>query len=113
MTPPPHMPSRIPRYRPPRIAGRPQRIEDRPNAHERGYCDKRHKAWRLAVLTRDGWQCQTCGRICSGKREAHADHRIPIIQAPHLRYDVANGQCLCVACHASKTRREQKSGKIF
>ena len=104
------MPTRMPKYRPPRLKGR-ARIEDRPNAHERGYCDKRHKRWRLAVLTRDGWQCQDCGRICSGLREAHADHRVPVSVAPDRRYEIENGQCLCVACHARKTRLESRKIK--
>jgi len=61
------------------------------------------------VLTRDGWQCQSCGRICSGKREAQADHIVPVVTAPERRYDISNGQCLCIACHGTKTRREQDS----
>jgi 5-methylcytosine-specific restriction endonuclease McrA len=105
------MPARIKSYRPPRVRGA-KRIEYRPNAHERGYCDKRHKAWRLAVLTRDAWVCRDCGALASGRGEAHADHVIPVSVRPDLRYDIGNGQCLCVRCHCRKTKRESIAEKI-
>ena len=101
------MPERLPVFKPPRLRSRP-REEGRPNAHQRGYCDQAHKSWRLAVLTRDAWQCQKCGRVCSNRREAHADHIKPITSGGE-RYDVANGQCLCVRCHGRKTKAEQVS----
>jgi hypothetical protein len=75
----------------------------RPNAAARGYCDPKHAAWRREVLLRDNWQCRACGRVCGKKREAHADHIIPVAQRPDLRYEVANGQCLCHSCHSRKT----------
>lgn len=102
------MPNRIPAHIPARVrTRRPRRDEScRPSAAARGYCDKAHKAWRLAVLTRDAWQCQGCLRVCSDRREAHADHIVPISQGGE-RYDVANGQTLCLRCHGRKTRHEQ------
>jgi 5-methylcytosine-specific restriction protein A len=101
------MPQRIPSHKPPRLAGRPRRDDSkRPNAAARGYCDKAHRAWRQAVLTRDAWQCQACGRVCGDRREAHADHIVPVSQGGE-RYAVSNGQCLCVSCHGRKTRGEQ------
>ena len=84
----------------------------RPNAYRRGYTDQRHQAWRLAVLTRDAWVCQACGTLCSHKRQAHADHRSPVVPGTEVcrdgrsRYDVAGGQCLCASCHQEKTNRE-------
>lgn len=103
------MPHRIPSFKPPRVGGRPKRDESRrPNAAARGYCDKAHRAWRQAVLTRDAWQCQACGRVCSGAGEAQADHVIPITQGGS-RYDISNGQCLCISCHGRKTRAEQNA----
>ena len=113
------MPQRIPTYRPPRVRMARARRDDtaRPNAAARGYCDKAHRAWRQAVLTRDAWQCQACRKICGGPRQAHADHVVPITQGGE-RYDIANGQTLCVSCHGRKTRGEQeklsaKRGKTF
>ena len=105
------MPQRIPSHKPPRLAGRPRRDESkRPNAAARGYCDKAHRAWRQAVLTRDAWQCQACGRVCGDRREAHADHIVPVSQGGE-RYAVSNGQCLCVSCHGRKTRGEQDDAR--
>ncbi len=107
------MPQRIPCHRPLRLrASRLQRDEStRPNAAARGYCSVAHKKWRQAVLTRDAWQCQHCGRVA--QRMAQADHIVPISKGG-ARYDVANGQTLCIKCHGRKTREEQQrewSGK--
>ena len=102
------MPTRMPSHRPPRLRTRgPRRDESaRPNAAARGYCDKAHKAWRQAVLTRCDWQCVDCGRVAYG-REMHADHVVPISQGGE-RYDVANGAARCVSCHSRKTARENQ-----
>lgn len=97
------MPTRVPTFKPPRLRSASVAEATRPNAYQRGYTDKRHQAWRLAVLTRDAWQCRACGKLCSSKREAHADHIVPVAERPDLRYVVANGQCLCASCHSRKT----------
>jgi 5-methylcytosine-specific restriction endonuclease McrA len=94
------MPQRIPSHRPLRLASSRAKRDDttRPNAAARGYCDKAHRKWRQAVLTRDAWACVDCGRIDSAN---HADHIVPIAHGGD-RYEVANGQTLCVRCHARK-----------
>jgi hypothetical protein len=97
------MPTRIEMWKLPRPNYKIRRRETRPNAAARGYCDAKHRAWRLAVLNRDNWQCRMCGRICAAKRQAHADHIIPIVVRPDLRYEVANGRCLCHSCHSKHT----------
>lgn len=84
-----------------------KRPEARPNAYQRGYVDSKHFAWRQAVLLRDNWQCRACGRVCGKKREAHADHITPVSERPDLRYELTNGQCLCVSCHSRKTATEK------
>ena len=101
------MPTRIPSHRPLRVSVRgPKRDESaRPNAHQRGYCDKAHRKWRQAVLTRCNWQCVDCGTVAT---DLHADHVVPITQGG-ARYDVANGEARCVRCHGRKTRREQNA----
>ena len=111
------MPQKIKTLTPPWVsqvrASRRRDDSNRPTAAERGYCDKRHKAWRQAVLTAAAWQCQACGRVCADKLEAQADHIIPISEGG-ARYDVANGQCLCIRCHGRKTRGEQqRQGKGY
>lgn len=55
------------------------------------------------MLTRDAWACVVCGKIDNAN---HADHVVPIAQGGE-RYDVGNGQTLCVVCHGRKTRQEQ------
>jgi len=97
------MPQRVEMFKLPRPTSKARVRTYRPSAAARGYCDGRHKAWRLAVLGRDNWQCRGCGRVCGNKREAHADHIIPVAVRPDLRYEVANGQCLCHSCHSRKT----------
>jgi 5-methylcytosine-specific restriction endonuclease McrA len=106
------MPQRIEMWRPPRATYKIRRRETRPNAAARGYCDARHKAWRIAVLNRDNWQCQACGRVCGRKREAHADHIIPVAERPDLRYEVANGRCLCDSCHSRRTSSDRACARI-
>jgi 5-methylcytosine-specific restriction protein A len=102
------MPDRIVMIRPARGTAKIKKRPDaRPNAYRRGYCDSRHFAWRQAVLLRDNWQCRECGAICGRSRQAHADHVIPVVVRPDLRYDVANGQCLCHSCHSRKTATDQ------
>ena len=104
------MPRKLPYVRLPR----PQR---RPNAAARGYCDAKHRRWRLAVLRRDDWTCQDCGRVCTDKAEAHADHVSPIVPGTDYcengcsRYDVSNGKCRCLSCHSRKTARETRGAK--
>ena len=99
------MPSRIPSFRPPRLRTAQRRDDSgRPNAAARGYCDKAHRKWRQAVLTRDAFACVDCGRIDQAN---HADHVVPIANGGE-RYDLANGQTLCPACHARKTLRETR-----
>jgi 5-methylcytosine-specific restriction endonuclease McrA len=109
------MPTRIPTHTPPRLRSAQRADAERPNAYQRGYTDRRHQAWRIAVLTRDAWQCRSCGRVCSDKREAHADHVSPVVPGTdhcrdgRSRYDIEAGQCLCVSCHQRKTNDEMRN----
>ena len=108
------MPTRIPTHKPPTLRSAVTAETYRPNAYQRGYTDRRHQAWRLAVLTRDAWQCRACGRVCSRRAEAHADHISPVVHGTdhcrdgRSRYDVAGGQTLCVSCHQQKTNAEMR-----
>ena len=93
-------------YRAPRANHAIRQVSPYPSATARGYCDRRHFAWRKAVLLRDNYTCRDCGGLCHRKLDAHADHIIAVQDRPDLRYEIANGQCLCAACHARKTGRE-------
>jgi len=100
------MPQRIPAHRPLRLrSSRPKRDDTaRPNAAARGYCSAAWFKVRQAVLIRDAWACQDCGRVCADKREAHVDHITPKAQGGQ---DVMeNLRTLCIRCHGRKTRQE-------
>ena len=56
------------------------------------------KIWRKKVFERDNYTCTQCGK--GGKLQAH--HIKRWADYPELRFDVSNGQTLCVGCH-SKT----------
>jgi 5-methylcytosine-specific restriction protein A len=69
-----------------------------------------HRAWRKFVLDRDHWWCKIKGPTCTG-RAKQADHKVPVAIAPHLEYDVENGQAACDPCHARKTAMEGVSAR--
>src|SRR5262245_59763085 len=57
-------------------------------------------AWRNALLERDGYVCQSCGRQCKKYERGLAAHHIkPYASFPDLRYEVSNGTTLCRQCH--------------
>lgn len=72
----------------------------------------RRQLWRQAVIARDDSTCQKCG-LREGKRQMdpfHAHHIKPWIAYPELRYEVDNGQLLCVPCHR-QVHRAMKAGE--
>ncbi len=101
------MPQRIPTHRPLRLRTAARRDESgRPNAAARGYCSAAWLKTRQAVLIRDAWQCQECGRVCAEKREAHVDHVTP--KSLGGTDELANLRTLCIRCHGRKTVQEQR-----
>ena len=56
-----------------------------------------YKQWRESVFERDDWTCQECKT--RGGIELNAHHIKPFAFHPELRFDVNNGQTLCVDCH--------------
>lgn len=62
----------------------------------------------MQVFARDNWQCQRCGRVCGGPREAHCDHRIPKRLGGPDTLD--NLQCLCAKCNAKKVAEDARQG---
>lgn len=55
-----------------------------------------YKRWRTLVFQRDDFTCQSCG--VKGVM-LHADHELPFAYFPDLRFEVLNGQTLCINCH--------------
>lgn len=53
------------------------------------------RAWRRAVLERDGRRCQHCNT----KKKLHAHHIAHWKDSPFARFDVNNGITLCELCH--------------
>lgn len=60
--------------------------------------------WRKAVFKRDNYTCVKCGK----KGNINADHIKPFSIFPELRFDINNGQTLCIECHKVKTRKDIK-----
>lgn len=60
-----------------------------------------YNEWRIAVFTRDNYQCQSCGkRSGNGKKIIlNAHHIVPFSENEALRFDVDNGITLCRECH--------------
>lgn len=61
-----------------------------------------NKLWRQACLIRDQNQCTKCG----DKNRLHVHHILPFADHPERRFDINNGQTLCVSCHEDVHKRK-------
>jgi len=59
--------------------------------------DEKYKVWRVSVLNRDGCKCVRCGSF----KKVQAHHKRPWASYPELRYDISNGETVCLDCHLS------------
>lgn len=66
---------------------------------------RRGKAWnatRKLVLDRDGWVCQSCGKLLEGS-DATVDHIVPVIAGGSDEHD--NLVAMCRLCNGTKSDR--------
>ncbi len=78
------------------------RTTQRENPEDRAfYKTARWQRLRMDVLVRDLFTCQWpgCGALMRDSSQLVADHIIPVRVRPELKWDAANLQCLCKACH--------------
>jgi 5-methylcytosine-specific restriction protein A len=96
----------------------PSRIKTRPSSRVRmlpteggknaaHYQSEPHRAWRAAVLRRDGYRCVKCGAGGEGVRLI-ADHIVEL-EDGGAALDVDNGQTLCAACSNRKTSAARRT----
>ncbi|UYY60117.1 HNH endonuclease [Sphingomonas sp. S2-65] len=68
-------------------------------------------AWqklRMAVLLRDLFTCQRCGKIEADTSQLVADHKRPHRGVEALFWDILNLWTLCKPCHDGWKQREEK-----
>lgn len=75
-----------------------------------GRYTEEYKIWRRKVRLRDKNRCQwpNCKR-----KAAQVHHIVTYSSAPHLRYAVNNGICLCLKCHKSIKGKELQFVAMF
>lgn len=69
-------------------------------ANRRDRDSDRYKNWAELVKEQDDYRCMDCGGR-GGKLES--DHIYRFAYYPRLRFEILNGQTLCVNCHKQKT----------
>lgn len=65
----------------------------------------KYQLWRSDIFERDNYTCVACG-IRGGI--LNADHIQSYAIFPDLRFDINNGQTLCIRCHNIKTKEDMK-----
>lgn len=72
-----------------------------------------YKIWRDKVFRRDNYTCQECGdKSIPGYRVKVQGHHIQsFAEFPELRFDVNNGQTLCIPCHKKTPNYQRKLKK--
>ena len=72
--------------------------------HQQRHCNQ-YKQWREAVLKRDKYTCQYCGKV-GGKLNVH--HIKPFSLYPDDRFNIDNGITLCKQCHIELHKSERE-----
>ncbi len=97
------MPNRAPIHKPSYWKPRPPRVDDREQAHDRGY-DWRWRRFRLAFL-REHPLCAECERNGMVQPATVVDHIEPHRGDRTKFWQTGNHQSLCATCHNRKTAR--------
>jgi len=84
--------------------------DERPNAHQRGYCGNWKRA-RLMHLAREPL-CRMCSKENRYTLANEVDHIVPLAIGGN-RFDSANLQSLCRPCHQEKTREDRRKGHVY
>lgn len=69
----------------------------------------KYREWRKAVFEFYGYRCFSCGET----GYLQADHILPFAYFPRLRFDINNGQALCVPCHKQTPTYAQKAKNLY
>jgi uncharacterized C2H2 Zn-finger protein len=54
-----------------------------------------YNEWRKKVFARDNYTCVYCGN----RNPLHAHHIFSFADFPELRYEIYNGETVCISCH--------------
>lgn len=95
------MPGKVPTFQP-----RKSRTQKRTEQCDPFYTGEAWRATRLAVLVRDEYTCQYCGRFLYGL-DATVDHVIER-QDGGSDYDMTNLKAACRTCNSRKGARRQR-----
>lgn len=87
---------------------RPRKRKHKQRRYER-FDDPRYQIWRLAVLEREHFRCQRCGKPARNKEHGwglDCHHILSWAKHPEARFDVDNGMALCRTCHQLRHKME-------
>lgn len=106
----PRLKALAPRLKP-SIGNERVRLNDREKLQpwRRWYHSAEWKRLRMAVLIRDMFTCQICGKIESDTSQLIGDHTIPHNGNRDAFFNEQNVQCLCKPCHDSEKQRRERS----
>lgn len=62
--------------------------------------DQKLFEWSKGVKIAGGWVCKRCGDGIADREMLESHHIKPRALFPELMYDLDNGECLCLFCHA-------------
>lgn len=75
------------------------------------YSTARWRRLRWAVLVRDLFTCQMCGRLEGNTALLVADHAKPHRGREALFWDADNIRCVCKPCHDGEKQRQEQASR--